>query len=405
MDTLNHDTPHNDPIFDAAWRALGGESPGSPGGVFDFHQDSILRWHKPYPIIGRKKDVRKYHEPGPYGQSSSNFHPHADLVRLPKARYRGALMGIHSRRKDSQRAFWEYQKQIDYFRTFFENPHYQWIKRHPEWREAWDGGRIGLAPGVEGAHMLNAPDAARCKDNIAQMAMDGVAYVTLCHTFNTKVASTNHTIWYNRLKFARPTKDHRLSQAGERTVGLLMDYGIAVDVAHVHHKSLEHACDLAAERGVPVLCSHTGMRFEAVAAKVARGSSAKRNLSRDMVVDIVRTGGLIGVFFTPMYLRWDRKQPGSKTSQRVADHIHALVKHIEQACETSGVPHVAIGTDYDGYIDLPDDQRECLDLIKVVYYLMEVYDYSEADIRAMFLTNGHDYLGRVWDTRDISLRP
>ncbi len=399
--------PYDSPEFKNAHAAL------STHGVFDLHLDCILRKYPIYPFLPNTflaKDISKEQSPGAYGAHSMSQYVHADLVRMPQAHYSAAAMGIHARYDDSSKNFNRYCTQVDYLGTLVRgNNRYVRILRFPDWQDARDKNLIGVAPGVEGAHMLSM-DKAGWQDRVKKMATDGVLYIGLAHTFHTVVATASVVAFYNVWPFKKngikPTPGNSITALGEQLIELMMKYGIAVDVAHVHSNGLHAVCKIGLKRNVPILCSHCGLQFEEI-TKSKMGSKKKRlrNLSAADVDAIVQTGGLIGIFIPPMYLKYDKRNNAPNNSMRVAKHIDILVKYITDRYGTEGIKHVAFGSDYDGAIDLPGDQRDCRDLVKIVYYLLDVFHFSEQDIHNIFYWNAIHFFEKVWHKRDATVRP
>lgn len=373
--------PHHAGYYDAAREALGHLA--HDGGVFDLHLDLILRW------LFFRLDVTRQRPVGPYGQNSMNLWSHSDLARLPPAGYAGACLGLHSRHPDSPRAWQDYLDQIAHLDRLGQEPGYFRIRQPADWQSAWSQGRIGLAPGVEGAHMLDGHQPDLLNSRLDRMAADGVAYVTLCHTFNSCAAPTNYTPTLGVRNNVPENPDHSLTPFGERVIDGLIQRGIAVDLAHVHSKALHQACQILRTRRTPALCTHAGYHPEPGLDRTLRDPRTGRrpdryfrSLSHDDAAAIVSTGGLIGVFFAPMFLGHTGKHGDfPNSSRRIAQQIRALVQP-----DFSWIDHVAIGTDYDGFIDLPDDQRECQDLIKVVDALLQL-GFNTEHIRKIFRTN------------------
>lgn len=381
---------HSSPILDRAREILGSVKTG--GGLFDLHLDVLLRWK----IFGL--DVTRRRATGPYGQDSLNLWSHSDLVRIREAGYGGACCGFHSRRADSEESWNDYLEQAAMLDEFGRLPGYHRIRSFPDWAVARERQAIGLAPGVEGAHMLNGRNPGALNARLDRFREDGVVYVTLCHTFNSCAAPTN---WEPALGIHHQVPDNPtfdLTDFGRQVVAGLADRGVAVDVAHLHPRAVLQVCELMRSRKTPVICTHTGYQGEkgldmtmVNPATGRRRHPYDRNLPHPSTEAIVSTGGLIGVFFAPMF--YGHTGSGGEfpnTSRRIAQQIQALVR-----LDFSWIDHVAIGTDYDGFIDLPQDQAECLDLVKVVHELLNL-GFTDAMLRKILRLNALRVLEVVW---------
>jgi len=164
---------------------------------------------------------------------------------------------------------------------------------------------------------------------------------------------------------------------------------------------VEKVLEIARSRGVPVVNTHTGC-FE-----LNNDKGYERNTKEDHAFEIAQTGGLLGVYVAPMFL--GKTPPIVAPSELVAVHIDRLIKTIEKKAKEKGlnlkgVEHVAIGTDYDGAIDIhgaidiPDDQTDCRDFVKVTYYLLRM-GYTEADLERIYRTNFLRAWKTIWNAK------
>ena len=90
---------------------------------------------------------------------------------------------------------------------------------------------------------------------------------------------------------------------------------------------------------------------------------------------------MIGVFCATNFL-----------APRLRVDSSVIVDHIEYLVGRVGVGHIAIGTDYDGMIPIPVDQRDCRDLVRVTALLL-ARGMSEADVGAILSGNARRALG------------
>lgn len=406
-------------------------------GIFDLHCDTLLRWKlfsmPPLDsIFGADITVplNRRH----YGQNALNLWPHSDIPGLRAAGYRAALFGIHSIYAPPQsNAAWNtLQRQIGKLREIAgqPNPPITLARENGAWESAADEGRLVIAPAIEGAHMLRNSEG-----DIDELARLGVAVVTLCHLRNNWAATCSYTPVLARLGFAQygsRAGDAELEPAGLELIRRLLSLGIAPDLAHVNSAGLQQACELLRRLDQPALCTHTGYRFARSAPlperlKTAgenertafrkgfqrgdptsfqtqardRRAAAFRNLSWNDAQAIKNTGGsggVIGVLIAPMYLA---REGFPKSSQRVAEHIKALIDDV-------GDDHVAIGTDYDGMVDLPEDQAGCEQFHHVVAFLLQILEGTSQEKRRtlekILFRNAARVLGEIWERRDVEAR-
>lgn len=306
----------DDPAYDAA-RALHARA-----GAIDLHLDSILQ-HR---LLG--VDLRRRHPRGIPGQPLLG---HADVPRLLEGGFAGACLGIVTWPRESDAAWREVQRQLDYLDRLAEgDARCVRVRSAADWERARSEGRLALAPGIEGAHAL----AGRL-DRVEALAERHVAYVTLTHFSKNAAASPS----VGRGANARAG----LTAFGRDLVRSLNEHGIAVDVAHVSRRGVLEVCELTT---APVLCSHTGTRALCDIA---------RNVSDEEIDAIAATGGVVGIFLVPTGLVGRLRAD----SEAAADHLVHVIERV-------GAEHAAIGSDYDGFPPtILSDHRDCRDVVKV----------------------------------------
>ncbi|RAL24879.1 hypothetical protein DL240_01330 [Lujinxingia litoralis] len=320
-------------------------------GILDLHVDSIIQQRL------FRYDIRKKHRGGMRGQP---LFWHADIPRMLEAEYSGACLGVHYWPVEREGGWQELKRQVAYLdRVAREDARVRRIMVSEDWEQAQAEGRLGLAPGVEGAHMLNARI-----ERVAELKKMGVAYLTLTH-FSANSAATP--------AMGRGGNDRDgLTTFGRRLVEELNRYGVVVDLAHVNDPGVLDAC---AASHSPVFCTHTG----------ARGLyEHPRNISDAAIDAIAATGGVMGVIFAPGYLCGSWRA----TSEVALDHLDYFVERV-------GVEHVALGSDYDGWLPaILADHRDCRDVGKMVEGMRQ-RGYSAADIEKITEGNAQRVFSEV----------
>jgi membrane dipeptidase len=155
-----------------------------------------------------------------------------------------------------------------------------------------------------------------------------------------------------------------LTPWGLELVQRLNDAGIVVDVSHVNQPGVLDACRTTR---APLMATHSG---------VSSINRHTRLLCDDAIDGIAATGGLIGVIFAPHFLcgRMDA------SSEVVADHLDWIKARV-------GVQHVAIGSDFDGWLPrIPSDMKDCRDIVKLVARLQQ-RGWNESDLFALLRGN------------------
>jgi membrane dipeptidase len=129
-----------------------------------------------------------------------------------------------------------------------------------------------------------------------------------------------------------------LTDAGRALVRRCAQLGVAVDVSHLNAAGF---ADVARIGAGPIVASHCGCH--ALCA-------ASRNLTDEQLREVARSEGIVGIVFTPMFVRADgRDDPETP--------VETIVAHVRHAVEMAGLQHVGLGSDFDGApmpSDLPD---------------------------------------------------
>ena len=117
-----------------------------------------------------------------------------------------------------------------------------------------------------------------------------------------------------------------------------------MDLAHVNTPGVIDACRVS---DAPVLCTHTGIKGV---------YDNPRNITDAEIDAIADTGGVIGIILAPVFLGGSLRAD----TELVLDHYEYVIDRV-------GVDHVAIGSDYDGWIPtIPSDHRDCRGIQNVV---------------------------------------
>jgi membrane dipeptidase len=225
---------------------------------------------------------------------------------------------------------------------------------------AFTAGALGrahaLAEGAGGAVrvVVDADELDRCRDDGA-LAM--VLHLEGAEAIDTDLAALD--AWYVAgvrslgLVWSRPSAfghgvPFRFPSSSDTGPGLTdpdralvrrcAQLGVAVDVSHLNAAGF---ADVARLRAGPIVASHCGCH--ALCA-------ASRNLTDDQLREVARSHGIVGIVFTPPFIRADgREDPDTP--------VEAIVAHVRHAVDVAGIDHVGLGSDFDGapmLTDLPD---------------------------------------------------
>jgi membrane dipeptidase len=207
--------------------------------------------------------------------------------------------------------------------------------------------RTAIIHTVEGGHVLSAGlDADDVPERLARLdllADRGVASLTLAHLFPNDLAGHAEAIPAAQRTIPVCPLDtgvrlsRGLTPTGRTVVERMVELRMIPDVTHCTPVARRDVYELVANR-VPVIASHIGVQLM---------NPEPYNLDQDDVSAIAASGGLVGVIFMPYWL--DRSDP--------KNGLEAIWETMKTIHGWSGGTwdHVAIGTDFDGFTDPPDD--------------------------------------------------
>jgi membrane dipeptidase len=155
----------------------------------------------------------------------------------------------------------------------------------------------------------------------------------------------------------------------------MVELRVIPDVTHCTPTARREVYALVADR-IPIIASHTG---------VQPLNPEPYNLDEDDARAIAASGGVIGVIFMPYWLDKAHPGPGLDAIWRTMDVLRGWV----------GWDHVAIGTDFDGFTDPPDDCESAGELGRV-RELLTGKGVAGADLEAVLGENARRVLRDGW---------
>ncbi len=175
-------------------------------------------------------------------------------------------------------------------------------------------GILAALLGVEGAHVLQGDPG-----NVAVLAKAGVRYLGLAHFTSNEIAPA--------AKGAGADNQAPLPPLGREVIAELKRTGVLLDLAHVGRRAFLEAAE---QHAAPFLVSHTG---------ISGAYQHWRNLDDEQLRAVAEYDGVVGIIFASGYLA----PPGRRA-------LPALLAHFEHVRRTIGARHLALGSDYDGFI-------------------------------------------------------
>jgi membrane dipeptidase len=166
-----------------------------------------------------------------------------------------------------------------------------------------------------------------------------------------------------------------LTAEGRALVRRCAQLRIAVDVSHLNAAGFD---DVARLDCAPIIASHSACHALC---------PASRNLTDEQLRAIARSKGIVGIVFTPPFVRSDgREDPDTP--------LDVIVAHVRHAVEVAGIDHVGLGSDFDG-ATMPDELGDVAGLPRLLDALGDA-GFTDAEVRAIAWDNWRRVLERAW---------
>jgi microsomal dipeptidase-like Zn-dependent dipeptidase len=264
------------------------------------------------------------------------------------------------------------------------------VRSNAELDAARAAGDVAIVHTVEGGHHLGAGLADDDLDGrlarVDKLAEWGVASLTLAHLFPNELAGHAEAIpedhrkgplsWFCKWDTGVDPKKG-LTDVGRAVLDRMIERRIIPDISHCNPKSRTEIYEHVANR-IPIVATHVGVQAL---------NSADYNLLQSDVKAIKDSGGVIGVIFMPHWLDEAHPGPGLEPIWKTMELLHAW--------SGDSWDHVAIGTDFDGFTDPPDDVKDASRLPKV-HAMLALHDVSDDDARKILGANARRVLSNGW---------
>jgi microsomal dipeptidase-like Zn-dependent dipeptidase len=243
---------------------------------------------------------------------------------------------------------------------------------------------------VEGGfHLGDEPEEIEA--NVGELARRGVAYVTVAHLFFRQVATNSPALPFlpdaaYRLVFPQP-RGEGLTDRGIAAVRAMLENRVLVDISHMRPDAIEETFRLLDELDpgceMPVVATHAGYRFR----------DLEYMLDRPTILQVKRRNGVVGLIMAQHQLNDGIRRRRTKSF----DESFAVIRqHIDKIAEITGDHrHVALGTDFDGFIKpTMSGLEKSADLGRLEQRLRE--HYGDADAELIASRNAIRVLRQLW---------
>ena len=215
---------------------------------------------------------------------------------------------------------------------------------------AWAAGKTAAFLTIENGSAI-AGDMSRVK----LLADQGVRCITLVWNGENEIGSGH-------------TTQHGLSDFGKAVVPELEKQGILIDVSHLNDPGFE---DLMSVVKKPFVATHSNAR--SICAH-------KRNLTDDMIREMVKRDCLIGLNYFVKFLENDGN----------VESLDQLMKHIEHFFALGAEKNLALGSDFDGAV-LPECLSTPAKAAGIYGYLLE-RGMSREQAEGIMFRNAQEFL-------------
>lgn len=217
-----------------------------------------------------------------------------------------------------------------------------------------EDGRIATVLTIEGGEAIEGSLAV-----LRLLKRLGVAAMTLTWNHNNELAGA-----------ALRRGGKGLTQLGREVVNEMERIGVAMDIAHLSDEGID---DVLGCSSTPIFASHSNAREVLY---------SPRSLQDSHIREIARRGGVIGVNFYHKQL----------CEGKVAN-VEDIVRHIAHIADVGGISCCAIGSDFDGMNQYPEDIQNSGDFPRLIDALITA-GFSVDEVKKIAYQNLRDYIIR-----------
>lgn len=235
-------------------------------------------------------------------------------------------------------------------------------KNYAEFLKAREQNQLILLHALEGGHHLGRgyDTVQPYIENLKKYAEAGICQLTLAHFFENDICDSAGGIppKLSKLLGYKPhaPKFNGLSKAGIEVVKWCLTHGVIIDLVHSTPETREQVYEInkSMEKPRPIVFSHTGVRELFVhgvdAAKAPHDYALMP--TDDEIKTIASFGGVLGVILMN-YCLVGVEEDNFFKKDRGIEHVLRTIEHIHKV--TGNFDAIALGTDLDGFSQVPDD--------------------------------------------------
>lgn len=227
-----------------------------------------------------------------------------------------------------------------------------------------DSGRMVMLHSVEGAHQLGRGlDIDEYLDHLHEFSRRGVCYLTLGHFFDNDFVKPIEGLPPDIRKSFYSSKSRNWNHHLNDSVGLqhpnsqelieeMLNIGMIIDLVHSGSQVRNDVYAINNSRSLPrpLICSHTGV--QALFQNNNHPTDKFHSVTDHDIRQIQACKGVIGIICFNYWLVGKEEVNNSRLDFGL-QYILNTIKHIHSV--TKSYENIAIGTDFDGMTDPPDD--------------------------------------------------
>ena len=304
-------------------------------------------------------------------------------------------------------SFDDVESQIRNYNDMMTGKSIAFCRTPDELRECLRDSDLCVVHAVEGGHALQGEylqkyydpnrkvgvkEESEVLDNLNRLKLRGCAYLTLAHFYPNYLVNPVFPYPEYASKFARWGKMlsswdscKGLTHIGESVVRRCFELGIIVDIAHCTPIARSRVYEIADEVGAKccVIASHTGCYSI---------NSDQYNLEDWEIKWIAGNGGVVAVILMNYWLTPHHSELG-------LNEVSQTIRHV---VDVGGIDCVALGTDFDGFTDPPDEIEDMRSLPNLTSRLASemksvgVPQYSDKELSKFLGENSKRVLLEGW---------